>query len=130
MVTLDTSYGWTNGDDLRVLIASGLSVSKYSINVIRSSMNEIGEEYDDAVNYIIDLLDEWDTAQAKFIAMNNNNEGKTLVKADVLEWETEKGGVGYSPIMEFRRIRELLRLYFANCPLMVNEDNGVRLIRS
>lgn len=130
MVELNSSYGWSDGDDIRVLVASGIGVSLYSINEIRRSMNEIGGGYEVAVGYIQDLLDEYESAQAKMIAMNSAGEGKTLVKADVLEWEVSKAGVGYSPELEFERIRRQMYLYFANSSLFGEYDYSTSLVRS
>lgn len=131
-VLLDESYGWTSGDDIRVLIASGLTVSTYTVTQIRRDMNQLGDLSEDAVHNVLDLCDEYDTAMANMSVLNSNSEGKVLVKADVLEWKAGAAGEGYSPEREIIRIRSILNQYFSMSPLFTERmdiGSGV-LIRS
>jgi hypothetical protein len=130
MATLNTSYGWTQGDQVRLLVASGLTVGTYQIDQITVSMNELGSMSTDAVSAVLDLMDQFETAQTQLATLNNDNNGKVLVKADVLEWEQAKSGNNYNPQMEILRIRGLLYQYMAMCPLYVNISMGTMLYRS
>ncbi|MFZ9350308.1 MAG: hypothetical protein ACO25K_07800 [Candidatus Fonsibacter ubiquis] len=130
MATLNTSYGWTQGDQVRLLVASGLTVGTYQIDQITVSMNELGSMSTDAVGAVLDLMDQFETAQTQLATLNNDNNGKVLVKADVLEWEQAKSGNNYNPQMEILRIRGLLYQYMAMCPLYVNISMGTMLYRS
>lgn len=127
MATLNTSYGWSQGDQIRLLIASGLSVGSYQISVITQSMNDLGNISTYAVSSVLDLLDQFENAQTKLTELNTNNNGRTLIKADVLEWETAKGENNYNPQMEILRIRTQLYQYMSMCSLYTNppQNNGI-----
>jgi hypothetical protein len=78
-------------------------------------------------------LDQYSTAQESMIELNSASNGKTLIKADVLEWEAAAPGASYSPEREMSRVREQLMLFFASCPVCGGEGytSGVtRLMRS
>lgn len=132
IVALNTTIGWSVGDDTRVLVAMGLSVGVYQINQIRSDMNYLGVQIDGFVTAVLDLLDAYDTIQVKLSALNNDSNGKVLIKADVLEWEAQNPGTTYSPERELQRIAALLMQYFASSPLLGNTGtiNGTMLYRS
>jgi len=132
MATLNTSYGWVQGDQVRLLIASGLTVGSYQIEQITRSMNDLGDMSPISVTSVRDLLDKYDEANANLSSLNATSSGKTLVKADVLEWEAAKGGTGYAPQMEITRVRTLLYQYMAHCVLYANNSNiyVTRLTRS
>lgn len=130
MAVLDLTLGWSSGDDIRVLIAGGLSVSSYTVNQIRADMNGLGELSEDAVTSVLDLLDEYDIAQQNMKALNNDSSGKVLIKADVLEWKAIEAGSGYSPEREIGRIRALLNQYFSMSPLFGGFSMGSPLVRS
>lgn len=130
MATLNTTYGWSQGDQVRLLIASGLSVGTYQINQITQSMNDLGAMSTDAVFSVLDLVDQFETAQTNFSTLNNDSSGKVLVKADVLEWEQAKTANNYSPQLEIQRIRMLIWQYMSMCPLYQNAYTDGQLIRS
>lgn len=131
MATLNTTYGWSNGDDIRLLVASGLSVSGYQKDQIIICMNELGAISTDAVGAVQDLMDQFEEAQINMSGLNASGNGKTLIKADVLEWEASNAGATYSPEREISRIRGLLYQYFGSCPLYVDGYQGnTGLIRS
>jgi hypothetical protein len=119
MATLNTTYGWGSGDEIRLLIASGLSVSGYQKDQVILCMNELGAISTDAVGAVQDLMDQFEEAQGNMSGLNASGNGKTLVKADVLEWEAASAGATYSPEREISRIRGLLYQYFGSCPLYV-----------
>lgn len=131
MATLNTAAGWTNGDEVRVLIASGLLVSVYHKEQIIVCMNQLAEISPTLVSPIQDLLDQFDEAQMNMTTLNAAASGKTLIKADVLEWETGQPGTNYSPEREIARIQGLLYQYFGSCPLYGGGFNSyMNLIRS
>lgn len=120
--------GWEEGDDIRVLIASGIGVSNYSINSIRSSMNRMSEYVTGKVRELLGLYDD---ASDRLSELNNSNEGKVLVKADVLEWAiTGEGYSVYNVQLEIRRIRGIMSQYFSENELFNSEADITRLIRS
>jgi hypothetical protein len=126
MPTLNTAYGWSQGDQIRLLIASGLSVGSYQLSVITQSMNDLGTLSTLAVSNVLDLVDQFENAQAKLVDLNTNSNGRILIKADVLEWESAKGDNIYNPQMEIQRIRIQLYQYMSLCPLFANppQPNG------
>ena len=134
MATLDTGLGWVAGDPERVLIAWGLGVSEYSINQITTCMNQLGTFSPSSVAAVRTLLDDYDTADTTLSSLNTTNEGKVLVKADVLEWEVPQGSQAYSVQMEIGKIQGKIGQYFSFCPLSGAMANGyintVPLIRS
>ena len=130
MTTLNTSYGWSQGDQIRLLIASGLSVGSYQLSVITQSMNDLGSISTLAVDNVLDLIDQFETAQLKLVELNTNNNGRTLIKADVLEWESAKGNNNYGPQFEIQRIRIQLYQYMSMCSLYKNgpENNNITML--
>lgn len=123
MATLDTSCGWVAGDPARVLLASGLPISTYSVDQVTVCMNELCTIAPLQIATIRGLLGDWDSAQAAIKETNVSQDGRVLVKADVLEWEVIDSGVA-SPQAEVRRIQELLYLYFGFCPMFANGNSG------
>lgn len=122
---LDSNLGWSEGDDLRVCIASGLNVSRHQLQSLRVCMNDLGESSSGYVSAVLDLLDQYEVANNRMIELNDNGGDKVLVKADVLEWEVKKGetGTGYSPEREFLRIRGQLYQYLGTCIYDISGDN-------
>lgn len=123
MATLNTSYGWSQGDQIRLLIASGLSVGSYQIAIITQSMNDLGALSTLAVDNVLELIDQYEAAQNKLSELNTNNNGKILIKADVLEWEAASGVNNYSPQLEIQRIRIQLYQYMSMCALYNQQTN-------
>lgn len=133
MATLDTGLGWVNGDVERVLIAYGIGVSGYSIDQMTVCCNELGEMSGSLVSVVRDLLDEYDNANEVQRDLGvEGDAGRVLVKADVLEWEVDKGGRYGAVMNEKGRISNELGKIFSFCPIMVNSGGnlGVSLIRS
>lgn len=129
MATLNTSYGWTQGDQIRLLIASGLTVGTYQITQITQSMNDLGELSTLAVSNVLDLLDQYEAAQVKLNELNITSNGRTLIKADVLEWESAKSGNIYNPQMEIERIRLQLYQYMSMCSLYVTNPGDATYLQ-
>ena len=130
MAVLETSYGWVQGDQVRLLIAADIGVGSYQIEQITLDMNTLGELSTDAVTKVRQLLVEFETAQTRYQALNNTGDNRILTKADVLEWE-QNNGFRYDPITEFARIRNLLMKYFSFSTLFgMDGDLGTKLVRS
>tara|TARA_R100000030_G_scaffold27022_1_gene19606 strand:+ start:108 stop:506 length:399 start_codon:yes stop_codon:yes gene_type:complete len=105
MATLDTSLGWVAGDVERILLALEIGISSYTISEMTIGCNELGGIASTQVSNVRTLLSEWDSALADQKAVGGKDEaGKTLVKADVLEWEVD--GSRYDGIL-----REKSRIY-------------------
>ena len=113
MATLDTSLGWVAGDVERVLLALEIGISPYTISEMTVGCNELGGIASTQVSNVRVLLGEWDSALADQKAVGGKDEaGKTLVKADVLEWEVD--GSRYDGILrEKSRIYNELRKIFS-----------------
>lgn len=113
MATLDTSLGWVAGDVERVLLALEIGISSYTIHEMTVGCNELGDIASTQVSNVRTLLSEWDSALADQKAVGDKDEaGKTLVKADVLEWEVN--GSRYDGILkEKSRIYNELRKIFS-----------------
>jgi len=130
-VALNTTIGWSVGDDTRVLIAMGIGVGVYQTKQIQADMNYLGSKIDSFVNAVLDLLDAYDNIQVKLSELNNESDGKVLIKADVLEWAVKNPGATYSPERELDRIAGLLVQYFASSPLVSGQDmDSTALYRS
>lgn len=113
MATLDTSLGWVAGDVERVLLALEIGISPYTISEMTVGCNELGSIASTQVSNVRGLLGEWDSALADQKAVGAKDEaGKTLVKADVLEWEVD--GSRYDGILKEKgRIYNELRKIFS-----------------
>ena len=129
MATLETSYGWVQGDEVRLLIASDLTVGTYQIEQITIDMNTLGEISTDAVTKVRGLIDDFETAQTRFASFNAEGDNRILTKADVLEWEQNEG-FRYDPQSEFSRVKGLLYLYFGFSTLYQQDYGYTNLIRS
>lgn len=113
MATLDTSLGWVAGDVERILLALEIGISSYTIHEMTVGCNELGGIASTQVSNVRGLLGEWDSALADQKAVGAKDEaGKTLIKADVLEWEVK--GSRYDGILkEKSRIYNELRKIFS-----------------
>lgn len=113
MATLNTSLGWVAGDVERILLALEIGISSYTIHEMTIGCNELGGIASTQVSNTRNLLGEWDNALADQKAVGGKDEaGKTLVKADVLEWEAD--GSRYDGILrEKSRIYNELRKIFS-----------------
>ena len=134
MTTLNTACGWSGSDPVDLLIAAGIGASQYEIMQVTMCMNYICVYAPGMVTQIKDLIDAFQTAQEKMTELNSASNGKTLIKADVLEWEADKSvGTGYSPEREITRIRGLLRQYMSGCTIICGNgynSGSTPLVRS
>lgn len=109
---LDVSGSWTEGDQYRVLEVLGLGMSQYMVDGITTCMNDMVDAL--AARVVVDL-DRYDAAKAAQTAADlTNPENKTLIKADVLEWQVSAGGAGTA--REMSSAASDVRLAFASCP--------------
>ena len=120
MATLDTSYGWVAGDVERILIAFSIGISNYSIDQMTVCCNELGEMSPTLVSSVRGLLSDYDESITIRKGLGvDDDAGKTLVKADVLEWEKDGSGGRYEAILKERgRIADELVKIFAFCPIV------------
>jgi hypothetical protein len=127
-MTLDTSGAWEPGDDLRLIEALGLGFSEYTLKGLGVCMNDVERISVGAVPRVRVLLDRYEAVKAAKVASDlSNPEGKTLVKADVLEWahSTKNGAT-----IEMESVRFELYNYFSACPYIPRRPMGTLLIRS
>ena len=132
MATLDTSLGWVAGDVERILLALEIGISPYTISEMTVGCNELGSIASTQVSNVRTLLGEWDSALADQKAVGGKDEaGKTLVKADVLEWEVD--GSRYNGILreKSRIYNELNKIFsFVSIVNVGGGSLGVSLYRS
>lgn len=85
---LDVSAGFTDGDQIKIIDALDLGFSESTLSGLVTCMNQMSSLSPDMVATVVAYLTRWETAQTtKTAADVANTENKTLVKADVLEWE-------------------------------------------
>lgn len=133
MAILDTSIGWVEGDIERILLAMELGISEYTINEMIVCANRLGEMSSTLVGKVRTLLSEYDAAIVVQKGLGvDNDAGRTLVKADVLEWQVEKGGQYEAVMKEKGRIYNELVKIFTYCPIVVGDmgRHSTSLIRS
>lgn len=124
-MALDTSGLWVAGDDLRIIEALGLPFGSYTLTCTQNCANQLEDMSSGAVSNVRTLLDEYEAAKTAESAANlADTEGKTLVKADVLEWERNGAGELSGPQQEMQRCRMELAQYFAFCSCMGSIGGG------
>lgn len=131
---LDTSGLWSAGDDYRVIKALGLAFGTYTQDCITACMNELQDMSVVAQQDVLDLLADYDAAEAAQSAQNlSNTEGKVLVEADVLKWQVGNGGMT-GPQSEKLRVQDELAKIFSFCTCIAGylggNAYGTPLIRS
>ena len=118
-MALDTTGVWSAGDDLRVIECLMLPFGSYTLVCTQNCMNQLEDMSPAAATNVLGLLTEHETAKSAESASNiADTEGKTLVKADVLEWEVSGQGQPSGPQQEMSRIRAEVANYFAFCSCM------------
>ena len=134
-MALDTSNNWVAGDDLLVIEALKLPFGKYTLDCVQRCMNQLEDIDVNASLKVKGLLTDYATARtAQETANLADTEGKTLIKADVLEWERNKGGIDGLQ-SEIMLIQKDLANYFAFCECIdmggyTGGDGSIALIRS
>lgn len=133
-MALDVTGNWVAGDDLRVIEALQLPFGSYTLTCTQDCMNQLEDMSPDAVTRVRALLDRYEAAKTALITGDlADTEGKTLVKADVLEWERNKGEINGQQL-EMLRAQQELAQYFAFCSCMggmlPGSNHSTPLIRS
>lgn len=134
-MALDTTGNWVAGDDLRIIEALMLPFGSYTLTCTQNCCNQLEDMSADAVLRVRTLLDEYEAAKLAESTQNlADTEGKTLVKADVLEWERNGAGLPSGAQQEMVRARAEIGKYFAFCSCMGSVGGGgygqAALIRS
>ena len=102
------------GDAENILKVLGLPLSTYTLDRVNSCMDTLETLSTASVTEVQALIVEYNAAEDKQSDLNMAGEGKTLVKADVLEWEKDMNGdASYSPQKEMARIRVQMDRYFS-----------------
>jgi hypothetical protein len=118
MAVLDTTGLWSAGDDYRVIKAMGLPFGSFVQTCVIGCMNQLEDMSVQAQQDVLDLLADYDAADAAQSQQNlSNTEGKTLTKADVLEWEVTGGGIT-GPQSEKLYVQNELSKIFSFCPCL------------
>jgi len=131
--TLKTDGNWVAGDDLRIIEALKVPFGDYSLTCIGNCGNQLEEMSPQAVLNVRAQLDAYEAAKTAESTQNlSDTEGKTLVKADVLEWEPDAAGQVSGATKEMTRAQEEIAQYFAFCScaasLMGNKNYGSTLL--
>lgn len=107
---------WVAGEAEAILKILGLPVSSFNLSQIQRCMDELEAISPTAQSWVQAILPDYAAAEAALSALNTSGTGKTLVKADVLEWEVDQGGdYKYSPMTEMQRLRDEIMRYFGDC---------------
>jgi len=118
-MALDVSGNWESGDDLRLVEALMLPFGSYTLQCTQDCCNQLEEMSPEAVLKVKALLDEYEAAEAIESTANlADTEGKTLIKADILEWSPNGAGQASGPQQEMARTQAELKNYFAFCSCM------------
>lgn len=134
-MALDTSGLWDAGDDLRIITVLKAPFGSYTLDCVGNCCNQLEIISPAAVTEVKTLLTQYDAAKtAQITADLADTEGKTLVKADVLEWEVNSGTQPSGPQLEMYRCETEIANYFAFCSclgaVVGNKSYSTSLIRS
>ena len=131
---LDTNGLWSAGDDYKVIQALGLPFGTYTQDCIITCCNDLQDMSVVAQQDVIDLLADYDAAEAAQSAQNLSNvDGKVLVKVDVIEYEVTGNGMT-GPQSEKLRVQDELAKIFSFCTCIAGylggNAYGTPLVRS
>ena len=114
MTTLDVSGSWETGDEYRVFEALEMQNTAGYLEQLVLCMNRLTTDYDPIVVRVRSQLTRYETAKAaKEAADLAATEEKTLIKADVLEWEVGNAVARISNEIESTQAQ--IANYFAFC---------------
>ena len=133
-MALDTTGVYTAGDDIRTIDALGLPFGEYVLTCVQNSLNQLEDMSSTAATNLLDELTAYETAESAQTTQDLADvEGKTLVKADVLEWQV-KAGQPSGPQAEMLRAQQQIKDYlaFSTClgGFMNSSSVSTTLIRS
>lgn len=115
-MALDTTGNWVAGDDLRIIEALRLPFGTYTLDCVQNCCNQLEDMSPEAVLNVRVLLDEYEAAKSAESTQNlGDTEGKTLIKADVLEWQPDGSGMPSGAQKEMNRAQQEIAQYFAFC---------------
>ena len=115
-MALDTSGNWVAGDELRIIEALGVPFGSFTLECVSNCANQLEDMSAQAVLNVRAALDEYEAAKTAESTQNlSDTEGKTLVKADVLEWEKDSEGSPSGAQLEMQRAKAEIAQYFAFC---------------
>ena len=134
-MALDVTGNWVAGDDLRIIEALGAPFGQYTLTCVQNCCNQLEDLSAQAVLNVRTALDEYEAAKtAESTANLADTEGKTLVKADVLEWEKDSADQPTGAQKEMQRAKAEIAQYFAFCSclagFLAGGSQGTTLIRS
>ena len=135
-MALDTSGGWVAGDDLRIVEALMVPFGSFTLTCVQNCCGQLEDMSPEAVLRVRALLDEYEAADSGESTQNlSDTEGKTLVRADVLEWSVNPVGVVPGVTKEKSKVRDEIARYFSFCSclapyLTVGGHGSADLIRS
>lgn len=134
-MALDVTGSWVAGDDLRIIEALGVPFGSFTLTCIQDCCNQLEDMSAQAVLNVRAALDEYEAAKAAESTSNlSDTEGKTLIKADVLEWQADAAGQQSGAQKEMQRAKDEIAQYFAFCSclggLVGASSHGTQLIRS
>lgn len=116
MASLDVSGSWVSGDEVRCINAMEMGFSEYILDGLVRCMNQLQGINDGMVLYVRNELDRYEAARVLDSEQKlSDTEGKTLVKADVLEWEVSEGSYS-GPEEEYRDAQKNIMNAFSFCP--------------
>lgn len=107
---------WVAGDAEAILGVMGLAITEFNLTQINSCMDQLEALSPISVAAVQSILTQYEAAEDLLAELNTTGTGKTLIQADVLKWEVDKGG-GYtfSPATEMQRLAAEIGRYFADC---------------
>ena len=134
-MALITTGNWVAGDELRIIEALGVPFGSFTLDCVADCANQLEVMSPQAVLNVRAALDEYEAAKsAESTANLSDTEGKTLVKADVLEWEADSADQPSGAQKEMMRAKGEIAQYFAFCSclggLLGSGSYGTPLIRS
>lgn len=116
IMALDVSGNWVAGDDLRIIEALLLPFGSYTLECVQNCCNQLEGMSSQAVLNVRAALDEYEAAKTAESTQNlSDTEGKTLVKADVLEWQADGVSAPSGAQKEMARAQAEIAQYMAFC---------------
>ena len=134
-MALITTGNWVAGDELRIIEALGVPFGSYALECVADCANQLEVMSPQAVLNVRTLLDEYEAAKSAESTSNlADTEGKTLIKADVLEWQADSPDQPSGSQKEMQRAKSEIAQYFAFCSclggVLGSGSYGTPLIRS
>lgn len=107
---------WALGDEEKILEIVDLPVTAANMVLISGCMDDLEAISPASRTAVQNLLVSYGQARDAHTAQNMSGSGRTMVKADVVEWEVDKGAnYSYSPRTEMARITDEILRYFGSC---------------